>query len=61
MNMASKGRKSRGVFEDIWMNTQTGVDELDPANSGDPEENWEEIEEENIILNPDIDSLDWRG
>jgi hypothetical protein len=49
------------VFEDIWMNTQ--VDVLDRPDTAypDSQEDWEQIEEDNILLNPDAESMDWRG
>ena len=52
-----------GVVEDIWMNTQEGFDDADlsaPSGSGAPV-GWDEIEEATTILNPDADSMDWRG
>ncbi len=53
----NNGRDSRGVFEDIWMNTQIGVDELD---RDDYREDWEQIEEGETLMNDD-DSMAWRG
>jgi hypothetical protein len=48
------------------MNTMAGTDVADktePAVPTDPygTPTWNEVEEANIILNPDVDSLDWRG
>jgi hypothetical protein len=54
------------VVEDIWMNTMAGTDVADkkePAVPTDPygTPTWNEVEEANIVLNPDVDSQDWRG
>ncbi len=51
-------RNNSGVFEDIWMNTQVGVDELD---RDDYRENWEQIEEEDTIPATDDNIMVWRG
>lgn len=54
------------MVEDIWMNTQVAPDDfdrherIDPNGPGSPT-NWEEIEEANVLLNPDIDSMEGRG
>lgn len=47
--------KRHNVFEDIWMNTQ----EPAPAEQSDPD--WEEIEQNNALINPDPESMDDRG
>ena len=59
-------KSSSGVVEDIWMNTQVGLDDLDRHDRIDPNgpdypANWEEVEEANVLLNPDIDSMEGRG
>ncbi|MDR1671078.1 MAG: hypothetical protein LBR57_00990 [Alistipes sp.] len=46
--------KSKHVVDDTWINTL--VDDDDPDTS-----RWSEIEQSNATLNPDDDSLDWRG
>lgn len=40
------------VVEDIWLNTQSQPDE--PAT-------WDEVEDANELLNPDLDSMESRG
>jgi hypothetical protein len=44
--------KSKGVVDDIWLNTLADADDPDPV----PQ--WDEIEQDNIALNPDENSLD---
>lgn len=57
-----ENRRSSAV-EDTLINTQAGLDDLDisdRAESGLPV-GWSEIEQENILLNPDAASMDDRG
>ncbi len=58
-----KNRDRSGVVEDIWMNTHADVDDFDPTESTghDGPASWREIEEENILLNPDLVSMESRG
>lgn len=53
--MKNKASTSRGVVEDIWMNTKVGLDDVDRLDPEDPAgvSDWNEIEECNIILSPD--------
>ncbi len=53
-------RNSGGVVEDIWINTQVGIDEDDHISSDTPAR-WKDIEDENALLNPDEFSMEWRG
>jgi hypothetical protein len=50
------GHSSVDVVEDIWLNTLAGEDDID---SSTPD--WREIEEANILLNPDVTSMEGRG
>ncbi len=61
-----RNRNNSGVVEDIWMNTQVGIDDrehpdkhdlIDP-NSPDSPSDWEDIEEANALLNPDVAGMD---
>ena len=54
-----KNRRS-GVVEDIWMNTQVESDDYEPAEheGHDDSNGWDEIEEDNIMLNPDAATMD---
>ena len=60
--MTNRGNGS-GVVEDIWMNTQVGIDDFDRIEHNGPNSpaNWEEVEEANILLNPDPFSMEGRG
>jgi hypothetical protein len=55
--------KRSGVVEDIWMNTQADADDFGYIDSTGPDApaSWDEIEEENILLNPDVASMEGRG
>ncbi len=60
--MVMKNRRS-GVVEDIWMNTQVDPDDYEPISPAGHEDHdhsgeWIEIEEENIMLNPDMATMD---
>jgi hypothetical protein len=60
--MANK-RSSGGIVEDIWMNTQASPDDfgaLAPTGPGAPA-SWNEVEEANVLLNPDAASMEGRG
>ncbi len=54
-----KNRRS-GVVEDIWMNTQADPEDYDPTDHEDHghSDEWDEIEEDNILLNPDMATMD---
>jgi hypothetical protein len=56
-------RKQGGVVEDVQMNTQVGVDDFGPIIPTGPDApaSWEEVEEENVFLNPDVASMEDRG
>jgi hypothetical protein len=58
-----KNRRNSGVVEDIWINTQVGPDDMEPVDGTGPDApaSWNEIEEENILLNPDAFSMEDRG
>ena len=53
-------RDSGGVVEDIWINTQIGLD--DPDNPGRDDyagyPHWNEIAETNVLVDPDLDSME---
>ncbi len=53
---------SVAVFEDIWMNTQEDFDDdrIEVRGFG-ASRNRNEVEESNILLNPDLSSMEWRG
>ncbi len=57
-------RKNRGgVVEDIWMNTQVDAEDLGvitPTGPNDPA-SWDEVEEANVLINPDVSSMEGRG
>lgn len=58
-----RNRQTGGVVEDIWMNTQADADDfygVEPAGPDGPA-SWREIEEENILINPDAASMEGRG
>jgi hypothetical protein len=57
-----KNRRS-GIVEDIWMNTQAGLDDTDTIEREDSDDSvgWNEIERDNILLNPDAASMEDRG
>ena len=51
------------MIEDIWMNTQVALDDINSHDHIDPNgpdspTNWEEVEEANILLNPDAAVMD---
>ncbi len=54
-------RNDSGVVEDIWINTRAGSDEDDdrtgPNDTEDPS-GWDEVEEANVLLNPDVAGMD---
>ncbi|MDR2912573.1 MAG: hypothetical protein LBV38_04635 [Alistipes sp.] len=54
---------SSDVVEDIWMNTQASADDLGHIAPTGPESpaSWEEVEESNLVLNPDPFSMGNRG
>lgn len=56
-------RNGNGVVEDIWMNTQVDADDFGEIDSTGPDEpaNWDEVEEANVLLNPDVASMEGRG
>ncbi len=56
-------RNSGGVVEDIWMNTQVGLDDLDGFDRDDRKgySDWNEVEEANVLINPDVYSMEDRG
>ncbi len=58
-----KDRANSGVVEDIWMNTQASPDDFGRIvpTDGDSPPSQQEIEEENILLNPDVASMEGRG
>ncbi|MDR2890885.1 MAG: hypothetical protein LBV18_04700 [Alistipes sp.] len=52
-----------GVAEDTLMNTMVDADDfgrIDPTGPNEPA-SWDEIEEENVMLNPDAESFEGRG
>jgi hypothetical protein len=53
---AGMSHKTKGVVDDIWLNTLADTD--DPDLDLDLPDNWDEIEQDNISLNPDENSLD---
>lgn len=56
-------RNISGIVEDIRTNTQVGLDDLDrlgrmDSNGSGIPSNWNEVEESNILLNPDAADMD---
>jgi hypothetical protein len=55
------------VFEDIWMNTRTDAgDDVATAERNIETDahdlpDWDDVEDTNAILNPDPESMNWRG
>jgi hypothetical protein len=49
-----KTNENNSVVEDIWMNTQAEPDNPGPIKPGSAEQ----LEQENLTINPDRDSLD---
>ena len=61
-----RNHSSSDMIEDIWMNTQVALDDIDnhdriDPNGPDSPVNWEEVEETNVLLNPDSSSMEGRG
>ena len=55
-----RNRNNSGVVEDIWMNTQAGLDQDDASTpfANDSPSYWDGIEEANALLNPDVAGMD---
>jgi hypothetical protein len=56
-------RTSGEVIEDIWTNTQATPDYFGAiASTGSGKvASWDEVEEANVLLNPDVASMEGRG
>jgi hypothetical protein len=54
---ADMNDKSKNVVDDIWLNTLADEDD-DPRYGSDPPDDWDEIEDANITINPDASTLD---
>ncbi len=58
--MANNKKSSNRVVEDIWMNTRAEEEMFDQIDHEGPE-GWDEVEEANMLLNPDLVSMESRG
>ncbi len=56
-------KNSGGVVEDIWMNTRADADDFGVITPTGPDSpaSWQEVEEANLLLNPDAADMEGRG